>query len=279
MPDGGINRFAWTPELAEVTAWVGEELTRLGLDVEIDAAGNLLGRWPAPDGPAVMTASHLDTVPNGGAFDGVLGVLAAVEAVRILRAEGFEPARPIWVGVVHGRGGHALRHGAVRQPGVLRRRRDRGARGARQGRRLRRRGDGGAGPRRRADRRGGSRRRRRPLRRAAHRAGPGPARARRAARRRRVDLRRARPARAAARRDQPRGLDSARDAPRRARRSLARRGRPARGDPAPRGSAGHGRADPRRARRPQRDPGAVRVRRRPAARGPGHVRRPAGLVR
>jgi allantoate deiminase len=97
-PEGGINRFAWTPELAEVTEWVGDELTRLGLEVEIDAAGNLLGRWPAPDAPAVMTASHLDTVPNGGAFDGVLGVLAAVEAVRILRAEGFEPERPIWVG-------------------------------------------------------------------------------------------------------------------------------------------------------------------------------------
>jgi hydantoinase/carbamoylase family amidase len=96
--EGGINRFAWTPELAEVTAWVAEELRRLGLDVEIDAAGNLIGRWPAPDGPAVMTASHLDTVPNGGAFDGVLGVLAGVEAARILREEGFEPARPIWIG-------------------------------------------------------------------------------------------------------------------------------------------------------------------------------------
>ena len=97
-PEGGINRFAWTQELAEVTAWVGDELRRLGLEVEIDAAGNLLGRWPAPAGPAVMTASHLDTVPNGGAFDGVLGVLAAVQAIRILREEGFEPARPIWVG-------------------------------------------------------------------------------------------------------------------------------------------------------------------------------------
>lgn len=97
-PEGGINRFAWTRELAEVTAWVGEELRRLGLEVELDAAGNLLGRWPAPAGPAVMTASHLDTVPNGGAFDGALGVLAAVEAIRILREDGFEPARPVWVG-------------------------------------------------------------------------------------------------------------------------------------------------------------------------------------
>jgi hydantoinase/carbamoylase family amidase len=70
----------------------------LGLAVEVDAAGNLLGRWEAGDGPAVMTASHLDTVPAGGAFDGALGVLAAVEAVRILRREDFAPARPLWVG-------------------------------------------------------------------------------------------------------------------------------------------------------------------------------------
>jgi allantoate deiminase len=96
-PGGGIDRFAWTPELTEVTAWVGEELERLGLAVEVDAAGNLLGRWSAGDGPAVLTASHLDTVPAGGRFDGALGVLAAVEAIRILRRDGVVPARPIWV--------------------------------------------------------------------------------------------------------------------------------------------------------------------------------------
>jgi allantoate deiminase len=97
-PNGGLARFAWTPELAEVTEWVAQELERLGLDTEIDAAGNLLGRWPAPEGKAVMAASHLDTVPSGGPLDGALGVLGAVEAVRILRREGFEPARPIWIG-------------------------------------------------------------------------------------------------------------------------------------------------------------------------------------
>jgi allantoate deiminase len=97
-PGGGIDRFAWTPPLADVTAWVGEQLERLGLAVEVDAAGNLLGRWEAGDGPAVMTASHLDTVPAGGAYDGALGVLAAVEAIRRLRREDFVPARPIWVG-------------------------------------------------------------------------------------------------------------------------------------------------------------------------------------
>jgi allantoate deiminase len=95
---GGTSRFAWTQELAEVYAWVSEELERLGLVCQIDAAGNLIARWEAGEGGAVMAASHLDTVPDGGAFDGVLGVLGAVEAVRILRREGFTPARPIWIG-------------------------------------------------------------------------------------------------------------------------------------------------------------------------------------
>lgn len=95
---GGISRFAWTPELQEATAMVGRELERLGLEVETDAAGNLIGRWEAPVGKAVMAASHLDTVPRGGPLDGALGVLGAVEAVRILRRDGFEPRRPIWVG-------------------------------------------------------------------------------------------------------------------------------------------------------------------------------------
>ncbi|MCW2998889.1 MAG: Zn-dependent hydrolase [Solirubrobacterales bacterium] len=98
VPGGGISRFAWTPELAEVTRRVGRELERLGLVVETDTAGNMIARWPAPAGKAVMAASHLDTVPRGGPLDGVLGVLGAVEAVRILRREGFEPARPIWIG-------------------------------------------------------------------------------------------------------------------------------------------------------------------------------------
>lgn len=97
-PAGGITRLAWTAELAQVTGWVASELADLGLEPETDPAGNLIARWPAPGGPAVMAASHLDTVPSGGAYDGALGVLCAVEAVRRLREEGFEPARPVWIG-------------------------------------------------------------------------------------------------------------------------------------------------------------------------------------
>jgi allantoate deiminase len=94
---GGVSRFAWTPELAEANAWLAERLAELGLEVELDPAGNVIGRWEAGEGKAVLLGSHLDTVPCGGRYDGALGVLAALDVVRRLKAEGVEPARPIWV--------------------------------------------------------------------------------------------------------------------------------------------------------------------------------------
>jgi allantoate deiminase len=94
---GGVSRFAWTPELARANAWLGERLGELGLGVEIDPAGNVLGRWSAGEGKAVLLGSHLDTVPSGGRYDGALGVLAALDVVRRLKAEGVEPRRPLWV--------------------------------------------------------------------------------------------------------------------------------------------------------------------------------------
>ena len=96
-PRGGVSRFAWTPELAEASAWLSERLAELGLDVEVDPAGNVIGRWQAGEGKAVLLGSHLDTVPCGGRYDGALGVLAALDVVRRLRAEGVEPSRPVWV--------------------------------------------------------------------------------------------------------------------------------------------------------------------------------------
>ena len=96
-PRGGVSRFAWTPELAAVNDWLGERLAELGLEVELDPAGNVLGRWQAGEGKAILLGSHLDTVPNGGRYDGALGVLAALDVVRTLKAEGVEPRRPLWV--------------------------------------------------------------------------------------------------------------------------------------------------------------------------------------
>ena len=95
--DGGVTRVAWSEELFAAYSWVARRMRELGLEVETDAAGNLLGRWHAGNGKAVLVGSHLDTVPSGGRLDGALGVVAALHAVRLLQEEGFEPERPLWV--------------------------------------------------------------------------------------------------------------------------------------------------------------------------------------
>ncbi|MFL5927407.1 MAG: M20 family metallo-hydrolase [Gaiellaceae bacterium] len=95
--DGGVTRVAWSTELFEAYAWLGERMLELGLEVEIDAAGNLLGRWKVGSGRPVLLGSHMDTVPSGGRLDGVLGVVTAVHAVRHLQEQGFEPDRPVWI--------------------------------------------------------------------------------------------------------------------------------------------------------------------------------------
>jgi allantoate deiminase len=94
---GGVSRFAWTPELARANEWLVGRLQELGLETEIDAAGNVLGRWEEGEGTAVLVGSHLDTVPRGGRYDGALGVLAAIEVVRTLKREGVSLRRPLWI--------------------------------------------------------------------------------------------------------------------------------------------------------------------------------------
>jgi hydantoinase/carbamoylase family amidase len=94
---GGVTRFAWSPELAQANAWLVQQLAELGLETELDPAGNVIGRWEAGEGKAVALGSHLDTVPSGGRYDGALGVLAALDVVRRLKADGIEPSRPLWV--------------------------------------------------------------------------------------------------------------------------------------------------------------------------------------
>jgi allantoate deiminase len=96
-PDGGVTRVAWSQELFEAYDWLGDRMHELGLEVEVDAAGNLFGRWAVGNGSPVLVGSHLDTVPSGGRLDGALGVVAAVHAVKLLQEQGFEPARPVWI--------------------------------------------------------------------------------------------------------------------------------------------------------------------------------------
>jgi N-carbamoyl-L-amino-acid hydrolase len=100
---GGYRRFAWTREDALLREWFAGEAAALGLDLTVDRAGNQWAWWGDPDAaaaagdPGLVTGSHLDSVPDGGAFDGPLGVVSALAAVGALRAEGFAPRRPIGV--------------------------------------------------------------------------------------------------------------------------------------------------------------------------------------
>jgi allantoate deiminase len=94
---GGVSRFAWTPELAQANEWLVERLQELGLETEIDAAGNVFGRWEEGEGTAVLVGSHLDTVPRGGRYDGALGVLAALDVVRTLKRDDASLRRPLWI--------------------------------------------------------------------------------------------------------------------------------------------------------------------------------------
>jgi len=96
---GGITREVYTPEYAAGMEFVSELMREAGLEVRVDAAGNLFGRWEGSDSaaPVVLTGSHFDTTLNAGAYDGVVGVLGAIEAVRLLRQGGVRPRRSIEV--------------------------------------------------------------------------------------------------------------------------------------------------------------------------------------
>jgi allantoate deiminase len=76
----GANRLGYSPEEDEAHALACGWLEEAGLEVEVDEAGNLFGRSASSEG--TWTGSHLDTVPQGGKFDGALGVVAAIEAVE-----------------------------------------------------------------------------------------------------------------------------------------------------------------------------------------------------
>ncbi|TCO41620.1 N-carbamoyl-L-amino-acid hydrolase [Kribbella antiqua] len=133
---GGYRRGGWTPTERAATHWFEDQCAARNLRVEHDGIGNLIAWWNPPDlrsggtpgagpagqadlrsggagdptgsssspagGPAlrpgVVTGSHLDSVIDGGAFDGPLGVVSALAAVDLLRAEGFVPSAPIGVG-------------------------------------------------------------------------------------------------------------------------------------------------------------------------------------
>ncbi|MFF0163297.1 allantoate amidohydrolase [Streptomyces sp. NPDC005263] len=96
-PDsGGYRRFAWTGADADCRAWFREQAESRGLAYELDRNGNQWAWLGDPDaGDAVVTGSHLDSVPDGGAFDGPLGVVSSFAALDELRTRGVTPDKPL----------------------------------------------------------------------------------------------------------------------------------------------------------------------------------------
>ncbi|KAB1155630.1 allantoate amidohydrolase [Micromonospora sp. AMSO12t] len=96
---GGYLRYALTGPELRLREWFRAQADRRGMPVTDDGNGNLFARWGDPKaGDAVLTGSHFDSVPHGGAYDGPLGIVSAFLAVDELRAAGVAPARPVVVG-------------------------------------------------------------------------------------------------------------------------------------------------------------------------------------
>jgi len=96
-PAPAVTRVLFSDEDVRARKWLAEKFAAEGLLVRQDAAGNLFARWPgsSPELKPVATGSHTDAIPNAGRYDGVVGVLGALEAFRSLRHEGFQPRRTL----------------------------------------------------------------------------------------------------------------------------------------------------------------------------------------
>jgi allantoate deiminase len=97
--EGGVARISFTPEERQAKELVASYMREAGLAVREDAAGNLFGRREGknPGAPAVLVGSHVDSVMNGGDFDGPLGVLGGIEVLQTMQEEGVETERPVEV--------------------------------------------------------------------------------------------------------------------------------------------------------------------------------------
>lgn len=95
-PRGGLSRPSFSQADLEARHWFKEKLRQASLEIREDGAGNIFGRLKGrKEEPVILVGSHLDTVINGGLFDGSCGVLAGLECARFLQEQGFIPNYPI----------------------------------------------------------------------------------------------------------------------------------------------------------------------------------------
>jgi len=89
-----VSRPSWSDADLEARRWLRDRILAAGMQARVDAAGNIFGRWQ-PGSPVILAGSHIDSVPNGGIFDGALGVLTALECLRRIKEEGVRLRFPL----------------------------------------------------------------------------------------------------------------------------------------------------------------------------------------
>src|SRR5215510_1933464 len=96
-PAPAVTRVVFSETDRRARTYVKDLCTAAGLTVREDAVGNTFARWIStePDLPAIGTGSHIDAIPNAGRYDGTVGVLGGLEAIRALQRSGFRPRRSI----------------------------------------------------------------------------------------------------------------------------------------------------------------------------------------
>ena len=98
LDNGGVTRLAFSEADLRARDYLQHAMEAAGLEVIVDGAGNMRGRRAGKESlPAVLMGSHLDTVPNGGHYDGVIGILAALEVARVMDEQCIRTRRPVEV--------------------------------------------------------------------------------------------------------------------------------------------------------------------------------------
>ena len=89
-PGGGVTRFPYTKEAREACEYLKERMEAVGLAVRLDNSGAVIGRLEGKSSATIMIGSHFDSVKHGGAYDGIAGVVCAIEVARLLKESGKE---------------------------------------------------------------------------------------------------------------------------------------------------------------------------------------------
>lgn len=96
-PQTGCTRFSYSGEDRQIREYILKKMEDLGLDIKIDGVGNIRAKYAKDNEnkPSVMFGSHIDTVANGGKFDGVTGVVSALEVMRLIKENNLRLKNPV----------------------------------------------------------------------------------------------------------------------------------------------------------------------------------------